>query len=303
MDSNENKNIKSGETDDAKVTEAKPAESAKATEATVVLNEKELIKKVEEAAKKGAKAGAKHGGSGFKTVMSLALVKVLVPLIVGIIAVIVGMSILVPAVSPFTHLFDKEGNVAGHDLTLENHGILGYTVADFSEAVLGKSEQLAKLEVYEREVTDVATVKEVGLIKINAFSKSQIITYTGVATYTVDLSKIKKKHVKMDEENKIITMYIPHAELKQINVPEDKIEYGEVQKGALSFGKIKLTPEEVDKVRGEAISKMEQKLKDENEAERADKYARLSVLDIYQPIIKSVDRSFVLNVEFQEDEE
>ena len=92
------------------------------------------------------------------------------------------------AVNAFKSFFSRETAVEDHDLTLENHGVFGYKVADFAEAVLGKEKELRKLEVYSREVSDVATLTEAGLFKIKAFSKYQYITYHGTATYTVDLS-------------------------------------------------------------------------------------------------------------------
>ena len=85
----------------------------------------------------------------------------------------------------FKALFTTETAVENRDLTLINHRIFGFKVADFADAVLGDEEQLKKLEVYSREVSDVATLTQAGLFKIKAFSKYQVITYNGKAVYTV----------------------------------------------------------------------------------------------------------------------
>jgi hypothetical protein len=45
----------------------------------------------------------------------------------------------------FRALFTTETAVEDHDLTLINHRIFGYKVADFADAILGDEEQLKKL--------------------------------------------------------------------------------------------------------------------------------------------------------------
>ena len=105
----------------------------------------------------------------------------------------------------FKALFTTETAVEDHDLTLINHRIFGYKVADFADAILGDEEQLKKLEVYSREVSDVATLTQAGLFKLKAFSKYQYITYNGKAIYTVDLSGLSADDITLDEETKVVT--------------------------------------------------------------------------------------------------
>ena len=107
-----------------------------------------------------------------------------------IVGVIIGM-LLLTAFTAYMHglavkdafraLFTTETAVEDRDLTLINHRIFGYKAADFAEAVLGDKEQLKKLEVYSREISDVATLTQTGLFNIKAFSKNQLITYNGKA--------------------------------------------------------------------------------------------------------------------------
>ena len=128
----------------------------------------------------------------------------------------------------FRALFTTETAVEDRDLTLINHRIFGYKAADFAEAVLGDEEQLKKLEVYSREVTDVATLTQTGLFNIKAFSKYQLITYNGTAVYTVDLSGLTADDITLDEETKIVTMKVPSHQLEPINIPSENIQFGEV---------------------------------------------------------------------------
>ena len=99
------------------------------------------------------------------------------------VGIIIGMLILTLFTSymhglkvkdTFKALFTSETAVEDHDLTLINHRIFGYKTADFAEAILGDEEELKKLEVYSREVSDVATLTQAGLFKAKAFSKYQL---------------------------------------------------------------------------------------------------------------------------------
>ena len=201
----------------------------------------------------------------------------------------------------FKSFFTLESSVEDHDLTLENHGIFGYKVADFEEAVLGKEEQLKKLEVYSREVSDVATITQAGLGKIKAFSKYQYITYHGTAVYTVDLSKINKNSITLDEDSKTVTLTVPAVVLEPLIIPSEDIEFGEVQKNTIfAFGEIKLTPEDQAKVETEAKSKMLEKLEKENVMATAQAAAEHSIWEIFQPVISGVSSEYTLKIAFEE---
>ena len=95
-----------------------------------------------------------------------------------IVGIIVGMLILtlftaymhgLAVKDAFRALFTTETAVEDHDLTLINHRIFGYKAADFAEAVLGDEEQLKKLEVYSREVSDTGrTLQDQGFLEVPA---------------------------------------------------------------------------------------------------------------------------------------
>ena len=229
-----------------------------------------------------------------------------------IIGIICGMLILTLVTSyihglnvwnAFKSFFQLESAVEDHDLTLENHGIFGYTVADFEEAVLGKEEQLKKLEVYSREVSDVATLTQAGLGKIKAFSKYQYITYHGTAVYTVDLSGLKKNSITLDEESKTVTLTVPDVVMEPINIPSENIEFGEVKKNTIfAFGDIKIKPEDQAKVETQAKEKMVSKLEADNVIADARAAAEHSIWEIFQPVISGVSPEYTLKVTFETEE-
>ena len=225
-----------------------------------------------------------------------------------IVGIIVGMLILtlftaymhgLAVKDTFKALFTTETAVEDHDLTLINHRIFGYKVADFAEAILGDEEQLKKLEVYSREVSDVVTLTQAGLFKIKAFSKYQLITYNGKAVYTVDLSGLKADDITLDEETKTVTMKVPEPQLEPINIPSENIQFGEVEKEAFAFGNIKLTPEQQAEVETQAKARMLEKIEAENVIEDAKAAAERSIWEIFQPMISNLSSKYKLKVEFK----
>ena len=252
-------------------------------------NEKEFLKKVEQAASKGA------GKAGLKNSLLSALPTVL---IVAVLAFLI-----VPKINAinntFKSVFKIDESVEGHDFTLENGGIFGYTAADFEEAILGDSEKTKKIEVYTQEVSDAGTITDTGLFNLGVFTKSQVITYNGTVIYTVDLSKLTKSDISIDEKEKIITLKIPHAEQGAINIPREKISYSDPEKGLLAIGELKATAEKINEVEMEAQKKMQEKLDSGNVLETADRFAKLVVWEMYSPIIKGVAKDYSLEVEFK----
>ena len=253
-------------------------------------NEKEMKQALKKAERKGRRKG------WFARIRSF------------IVGILVGMLILT-AFTAYMHglavrdafraLFTTETAVEDHDLTLINHRIFGYKVADFADAILGDEEQLKKLEVYSREVSDVATLTQAGLFKIKAFSKYQVITYNGKAVYTVDLSGLTADDITLDEETKTVTMKVPAPVLEPINIPSESIQFGEVEKQAFAFGDIKLTPEQQAEVETQAKERMLKKLEEENVIEDAKKAAEHSIWEIFQPMISNLSSKYSLKVEFK----
>lgn len=167
----------------------------------------------------------------------------------------------------------------------------------------GDASQLKKLEVYTKEVSDAATITNAGLLKLKAFSKTQILTYHGTATYTVDLSQLTKDDISLEENEgdntHKVKIRIPHALREEINIPSDKIEFGDVDKGLLALGEIRLTAEETARVQTEARARMEEKLEEDRVSEEADRFAVMSVWEIYHPLIASVSPAYELEIEFR----
>ena len=260
-----------------------------------------LIERIEKAAREGAKEGVvdtlkKNGKLAYRTGRAL-LIKIIV---VAVIAIIVVFG--VTQLHPFQKLRDqlgREEDVEGHDLTLKNNGFWGYTVADFSEVILGDSEQLKKLEVFSQDMTEMVELTKAGLGKIKLFSKSKFYTYHGTATFIVDLGKLNDECIELDEENQIVILKIPHAVAK-IDITLEEMEIGDTQKGMLAFGELSMNDEDSKKLYSEAKKNMEEKLISDNVQEKADRMAKMSVWEIYQPMITEMAKGYSLEIQFME---
>ena len=252
-------------------------------------DEEELLKKVEKAAARGT------GRSNLKNILVAALPTLLA---IGLLAYLI-----VPKVNAMSEglnsVFHFDEPVEGHDMTIENDSFLGYTAADFEEAILGDSSKLKKLEVFKQKVSDVSSITDTGLLNWGVFTKNQLITYNGTAVYTVDLSALRSGDISFNEEEKMITLKIPHAQQEEINIPEDEIQFGDTTKGLLAFGDIKMTAEQASQIQAEARKKMQKKLDEDNVAGIADRFAKLSVWELYNPIIKGVAKEYSLEVVFR----
>lgn len=255
----------------------------------------EFLAKVEEAAREGAKQGSKGARRG---IGPFELLKTLI-----LIALIAGVGWMVFRFKNFTgdlkDLVSREVPVEERDLTLENRGILGYTAADFQEAILGDSQQLKKLEVYSTDISGAATLVDTGLAKLKVFTKTQLLNYKGTVTYTVDLGELSKDDITLDEEDMTVHLKIPHAVQEDININENDLEVGDVDRGLLGIGEISMTAEENQQLQSEARAKMQEKLDEENTIAEADRFAKMSVWEIYQPIIDKVTTGYSLEVEFE----
>ena len=260
------------------------------------ISTREFLEKVEEAAREGAKKGSKGARGGMSP---LELLKTLI-----LIALIIGVGWMIYRFQSFTgdlkDFVSRDVPVEDRDLTLENHGVFGYTAADFQDAILGDSQQLKKLTVFEIEVSDAVQLTNTGLANLKIFSKTQLLTYKGKASYTVDLGKLSKDDITLDEEALTVHIKIPGPELEPINIDENDIEFGDVERGLLGIGKMSMTPEQQQEVQSEARTKMMEKLEAENTAEEAERFAKLSVWEIYQPIINTVTKGYSLEIEIEE---
>lgn len=194
---------------------------------------------------------------------------------------------------------EKVAPVENHDLTLDNNGLFGFTVADFEEVILGESTRQRMLIVQEQDVYVNTTITDTGLFNWGVFNKQQLLTIHGTGQYTIDLSQVTAADISLNEETYELTIRIPHAQLHQVVFDPAKTEIGDPQNGWLAFGKIKLTLDQTLSFESTAVEELTAKLDEEARYIMADRFAKLSASEVYQPIIKGVSPAYKVIINFK----
>ncbi|MBE6118403.1 MAG: DUF4230 domain-containing protein [Erysipelotrichaceae bacterium] len=186
--------------------------------------------------------------------------------------------------------------VEDHDVTLDNNGILGFTAADFEEAVLGKSQMQQLLIVDEQEVSVTSIITQAGLFNWDITSKTVNETIYGTGTYTVDLSRVTRDSIIFDQDLFTVIIHVPYPELHAVTFNPEKTQIGDTKKGWLAFGEIKLTPEEQKEFETAAITKLTTRLNEQECFDTAVRFARLAAYELYQPVVSAVSPAYKVTI-------
>lgn len=172
---------------------------------------------------------------------------------------------------------------------------------DFSEVIIGTQEETRKLIVSTQEAT-VSTELTSELIRqldFDFLKKTQKVSYTGKGYFVVDLDNLTKENIVQDKQEKTVTIKIDHAYLQAIEIDPEKIIIDEVKEGLLARGDIKLTVKDYNAIEKELRNRMEEKFNTAENGQKADAIALQMVKEVYEPVIKAIDSSYELYVEFK----
>ncbi len=175
------------------------------------------------------------------------------------------------------------------------------TQVDFSEVIVGTQGETRKLIVSTQEAT-VSTELTSNLIKnVNwdFLTKTQKVSYTSTGYFVVDLDNITKDNIVQDKENKTVTIRINHAYLQAIDIDPEKIVIGEVKESLLARGDIELTVKDYNAIEKELRNRLEEKFNTAENGQVADATALRMVQEVYEPIVKAIDSSYSVIVEFK----
>lgn len=175
------------------------------------------------------------------------------------------------------------------------------TQVDFSEVIVGTQDETRKLIVSTQEAT-VSTELTSNLIKnVNwdFLTKTQKVSYTSTGYFVVDLDNITKDNIIQDKENKTVTIRINHAYLQAIDIDPEKIVIGEVKESLLARGDIELTVKDYNAIEKELRNRLEEKFNTAENGQVADATALRMVQEVYEPIVKAINSSYTVIVEFK----
>ena len=172
---------------------------------------------------------------------------------------------------------------------------------DFSEVILGTQEETIKFIVTTQEAT-VSTELTDSLIKkldFDFLKKTQKVSYTGTGYFVVDLDNLTKDNIIQDKQNKTITIQIDHAYLQAIEIDPNKIIIDEVKESLLARGDIELTVKDYNAIEKELRNRLEAKFDTAENGQEADAAALRMVKEVYEPVVKAIDKEYTLEVEFE----
>ena len=176
----------------------------------------------------------------------------------------------------------------------------GPSTVDFVDVVLDEAGEHSEFIMMVQPLSVNTTITKSGLANLPIFSKVKNVTYYGTGVYTVDLSKINSRNIRVDEENHVVNILIPHAVLQYVNPDLEKTEFQDTERGWLAFGEIRLTAEESNELEKDVLSTMEERLSTDDLLIQADEFAILKTWEIFQPVISAVSNEYSVEIEFSE---
>ncbi len=178
--------------------------------------------------------------------------------------------------------FDEAGYGA---IEVEQQKVPYVVEVDFTPVLLGEAQLEKKLIIMSQRATTSETAKKAGLFSFPLFKQTKAIIFHGEGTYFVDMSSMTSCDFVVDNEKRTITIYIPKPELTVKLLPEET-EFFDSANGTLRFGEMEITPEAMTTLEAQGIARITDTLEsDENTWEMAEKFAKLSVKEIYEPLV------------------
>lgn len=187
--------------------------------------------------------------------------------------------------------------IALDNIYLEKSGVQ----VEFSDVLLSNHEETRKLIVSTQQATVYTelTARLVKSLDFEFMKKTQRVYYTGTGYFVVDLDNLSRDNIIQDKEKKTLTIQIDHAYLQAIEIDPNKVVIGDVRESLLARGDIELTLKDYNSIEKELRDNLEEKFDTVNNGQEADALALKMVKEVYEPIVKAIDPSYDLLVEFR----
>ena len=223
----------------------------------------------------------------------------------NIIAAILVLLLLIVAVWGCNRVNEKS-NVAVSDnieqIDLDTIELKNSKVeVNFADVILSDHNESRKLIVSTQEgvVTTELTTRLINNLDFDFLKKTQSVSYTGTVYFVVDLDNLTPANVIQDKERKTVTIRIDHAYMQAIEIDPNDIIIDEVKEGLLARGDIKLTVTDYNTIEKQLRSKLEAKFNTAANGQAADDIAIKMVKEVYEPIVKAIDKRYEVIVEFK----
>lgn len=172
---------------------------------------------------------------------------------------------------------------------------------NFSDVILSRQNETRKLIVRTQNgtVSTKLTDRLINQLDFDFMKKTQNVSYTGTGYFVVDLDRLTAANVVEDKEKKTVTIRIGHAYLESIDINPNNIIIDDVKEGLLAWGDIKLTVADYNTIERELRARLEEKFDTASNGQAADEAALKMVKEVYEPVVKAIDRRYSVVVQFQ----
>ena len=172
---------------------------------------------------------------------------------------------------------------------------------NFSEVILSDHKETRKLIVSTQEgkVSTELTDRLIKQLDFNFLKKTQTVSYTGTGYFVVDLDNLTASNIIEDNETRTITIKIDHAYLQAIEIDPNNIIIDEVKESLFARGDIELTVSDYNTIEKDLRTRLEKKFDTAANGQEADALAIKMVKEVYEPIVKAIDRRYSVIVEFK----
>lgn len=180
---------------------------------------------------------------------------------------------------------------------LESSGV----EVNFSDVILSSQNETRKLIVSTQNgtVTTKLTDRLIKQLDFDFMKKTQNVSYTGTGYFVVDLDNLTAANVITDSDKKTVTIRIDHAYLQAIEIDPSNIIIGDVKESLLARGDIELTVADYNAIERELRSRLEEKFNTAANGQAADEVAVKMVKEVFEPIVKAIDRRYSVIVQFK----
>ena len=190
--------------------------------------------------------------------------------------------------------FDDEGRGT---IAIDQQKVPYVVKVDFAPILLEEAQVEKKLIIMSQRATAAETAKKEGLFSLPMFKQTKAIIFHGEGTYSIDLSSLSSQDFVIDDDLRTITIRIPKPELSVKLLP-DETEFFDSSNGTLRFGEMEITPETMTELEIQGIARIKDILESDSAAwETAAKFAKLSVKEIYEPLVAAQVDAAVRNAE------
>lgn len=172
---------------------------------------------------------------------------------------------------------------------------------NFSDVILSGQNETRKLIVSTQRgtVSTKLTDRLIRQLDFDFMKKTQNVSYTGTGYFVVDLDNLTAANVIEDRKEKTVTIRIGHAYLQAIEIDPDDIIVDAVEESLLARGDIELTLADYNAIERDLRARLVEKFDTAANGQAANELALKMVKEVYEPIVKAIDRRYRVIVQFK----